>query len=92
VGIIDEGVAARRVNRDSTGQLHETRFDREIDGEDRLAVHSRKDIPVLVRNDDRPVFFYRDDASFLDQGPIAAFQHSMRVEREAQNNIVQPQP
>jgi hypothetical protein len=85
VGIIDEGVAARRVNRDSAGQLHETRFDSEMDG---LAVYSRKDIPVLVRNDDRPVFFYRDDAGFLDQGPIAAFGHSMRVERETQKNVV----
>ena len=35
-------------------------------------VHSRKDIPVLIRDDDRPIFFDRDDAGFLDQGSIAA--------------------
>lgn len=72
MSIIDKRVAIGRVNKDSTGQSHEIRFDRRVDGRGGVHVHSRKDIPVLIRDDDRPIFFDRDDAGFLDQGSIAA--------------------
>ena len=32
MGIIDKRVAIGRVNKDSTGQSHEIRFDRRVDG------------------------------------------------------------
>ena len=86
MGIIDKRVAVRRVNKDPTGQSHEIRSARETDGEVSEPMHSRKDIPVLIRDDDRAVFFNRDDAGFLDQGSIVAFQYGMSVELEEQKN------
>ena len=86
MSIIDKRVAIGRVNKDSTGQSHEIRFDRRVDGRGGVHVHSRKDITVLIRDDDRAVFFNRDDAGFLDQGSIVAFQYGMSVELEEQKN------
>lgn len=49
-------------------------------------VHSRKDIPVLIRDDDRPVLFDRDDACFLDQGSeMRCSRYSIKVEQAEQD-------
>jgi len=79
MGIIHKGVAGRANARRRAVRSVSIR-------NDEARVDSRKDIPVLIRDDDRPVLFDRDDACFLDQGSeVRRFRYSIKVEQAEQD-------